>query len=248
MMPNAVRRVVLISGHYLGSKRRAGFHHLAEAYWRAGWDVTFVTAPISFLSRLRRDYRFAYPVRAEANTLVTVRERMTSFVLMTPMHPVSLRSDLANRLAAPLFARYARISLNRLKGRLAEADLIVFEGSAALLLVDRIRNIAPKARLVYRVSDDLRRLGVHPLILEAEAREIPLFDEVSVPADKIADVLRPSAPSTSTRRASTRWHSIELGNPPTSTARTASSRESPRSSITRASWPLPKWRRTSPST
>jgi 2-beta-glucuronyltransferase len=189
MMPNAARRVVLVSGHYLGSKRRAGFHHLADAYWRAGWDVTFVTAPISFLSRLRRDYRFAYPVRAEANTFVTVRERLTSFVLMTPMHPVSLRSDLANRLAAPLFARYARSSLNRLESRLAEADLIVFEGSAALLLVDRIRKIAPKARLVYRASDDLRRLGLHPLILEAEARAIPVFDEVSASAVQTADVL-----------------------------------------------------------
>ncbi len=188
-MPGTDRRVVLISGHYLGSKRRAGFHHLAEAYWRAGWDVTFVTAHISLLSRLRRDHRFAYPVRAEANTFVTVRERLTSFVLMTPMHPVSLRSDLANRLAAPLFARYARISLKLLEGRLADADLVVFEGSAALLLVDRIRNLAPRARLVYRASDDLRRLGLHPLILEAEAKAIPLFDEVSVPTTQIADVL-----------------------------------------------------------
>jgi 2-beta-glucuronyltransferase len=188
-MPGTARRVVLISGHYLGSKRRAGFHHLAEAYWRAGWDVTFVTAHISLLSRLRRDYRFEYPVRAEANTFVTVRERLTSFVLMTPLHPVSLRSDLADRLAAPLFARYARISLKQLEGRLAEADLVVFEGSAALLLVDRIRNLAPRARLVYRASDDLRRLGLHPLILDAEARAIPVFDEVSVPTAQIADVL-----------------------------------------------------------
>ena len=86
-MPEAPRRVVLISGHYLGSKRRAGFHHLASAYWNLGWDVTFVTAAISRLSRLKGDYRFAYPVREEANRLVSVRDRLTSYVLMTRIHP-----------------------------------------------------------------------------------------------------------------------------------------------------------------
>jgi 2-beta-glucuronyltransferase len=191
MMPNAVRHVILISGHYLGSKRRAGFHHLAEAYWRAGWEVTFVTAPISFLSWLRRDYRFEYPVRAEANRFVQVRERLTSFVLMTAMHPVSLRSHFANRLARPWFERYADTSLGRLAGLLAEADLVVFEGSAVLMLLDRVKNMAPRARLVYRASDDLRRLGLHPLILEAEARAIPRFDLVSVPTQHIAEALAP---------------------------------------------------------
>jgi 2-beta-glucuronyltransferase len=186
--------VVLISGHYLRSKRRAGFHHLADAYWRAGWDVTFVTAPISFLSRLRRDYRFEYPVRAEANRFVPVRERLTSFVLMTGMHPVNLRSGLANRLAAPWFGRYARISLDPLAEALAEADLVVFEGSAALLLVDRVRSMASHARLVYRASDDLRRLGLHPLILEAEARAVPRVDLASVPSELIAEVLAPYGP------------------------------------------------------
>jgi len=81
-MSAAGRRVALISGHYLGSKRRAGFHHLASAYWNLGWDVTFVTAAISHLSRLKGDYRFAYPVREEANRLVGVKERLTSYVLL----------------------------------------------------------------------------------------------------------------------------------------------------------------------
>jgi 2-beta-glucuronyltransferase len=156
--------------------------------------VTFVTAPISFLSRLRRDYRFEYPVRAEANRYVQVRERLTSFVLMTPMHPVNLRSQRANRLAAPWFERYARTSLDPLAESLASADLVIFEGSAALLLVDRVRSTASHARLVYRASDDLRRLGLHPLVLEAEARAIPRFDLVSVPNRHIAEVLASYGP------------------------------------------------------
>ena len=183
------RRVVLISQHYLGSKRRAGFHHLAQAYWNEGWDVTFVTAGLSLLSRLRGNYRFSYPVREEANRLVPVREGLTSFVLLTRTHPGSLGSGLADRLAAPWLARYARTPFGGLEEPLRSADLIVFEGTAALLLVERIRALAPRARLVYRASDDLRALPVHPLVLEAEQRTVPLFDLVSAPTEEIADNL-----------------------------------------------------------
>lgn len=190
-MPSDTRRVTLVSGHYLGSKRRAGFHHLAEAFWNLGWDVTFVTAAISALSRLRGDYRFAYPVREEANRLVSVRERLASYVLMTRTHPGNLRLGAANRLSASWFSRYANAPLGALEAQLRTADLVVFESTAALLLVQRIRELAPRARLVYRASDDLRALGVHPLILEAEAAAIPLFDLVSAPTRNIADALAP---------------------------------------------------------
>jgi 2-beta-glucuronyltransferase len=74
------------------------------------------------------------------------------------------------------------------------ADLVVFEGTAALLLVERIRGLAPRARLVYRASDDLRALGVHPLILEAESNAVPLFDLVSAPTQEIADGLAAYGP------------------------------------------------------
>jgi 2-beta-glucuronyltransferase len=189
------RSVILISAHYLGSKRRAGFHHLASAFWNLGWDVTFVTAAISRLSRLRGDYRFAYPVREEANRLVPVRERLTSFVLMTWTHPGNLGSDLANRLSGPWFARYRRAPLGPLEGRLRAADLVVVESTAGLLLVERIRELAPEARFVYRASDDLRLLGVHPIVVEAEERALPLFDLVSAPTGQIAEVLARHGPA-----------------------------------------------------
>jgi 2-beta-glucuronyltransferase len=193
-MADSDRRVILISGHYLGSRRRAGFHHLARAFWRLGWDVTFVTAAISLLSRLKGDYRFEYPVREEANRLVQVRDRLTSYVLMTRTHPGNLRLGLANRLSAKWFARYARAPLGPLEDRLRSADLVVFEGTAGLLLVERIRALAPCARLVYRASDDLRALRVHPLIIDAEARAVPLFDLVSAPTPRIGEILRAHGP------------------------------------------------------
>jgi 2-beta-glucuronyltransferase len=194
MTARDTRRVILISGHYLQSRRPANYHHLATVYWELGWDVTFVTAAISRLSRWRGDSRFEYPIFEEANRFVTVRERLRSFVLLTWTHPGKLPTALANRLAAPWFRRYAHSPLGPLAEALRDADLIIFEGTAVLLLVERIRNIAPHARLVYRVSDDLRRFPVHPVIIEAEERALPLFDLVSAYTPEVAQALVPFRP------------------------------------------------------
>ncbi|MBI5947802.1 MAG: glucuronosyltransferase [Chloroflexi bacterium] len=176
------RRVVLVSGHYLESHRKAGFHWLAEAYWQQGWDVTFVTASLSWLSKLRRDHRFAYPVREEANRLREVRERLRSYVLFTPWHPANLRLGALNWLSAPLFRRYGRASIGELTEPVANADVIIFESTPGLLLCRQFRELNPRARFIYRVSDDLRLLNSHPVVLEVEREVAPAFDLVSVPS------------------------------------------------------------------
>src|SRR3954452_11309824 len=94
--PAARMLVVLFSQHYFASKRNAGFHLLAEAYWKLGWDVLFVTAPVSWISWARRDPRLANPLVDERNRPVGVRERLTSYVLFTPTHPAHLRLDPLN--------------------------------------------------------------------------------------------------------------------------------------------------------
>jgi 2-beta-glucuronyltransferase len=175
-------KVVLVSYHYLESKLRAGFHHLAEAYWELGWDVVFVTAPVSPLSRLVRDPRLAYPLRSEANRAKVVRERLTSYVLYSCVHPANLRLRLLNRLTGRWLVRSYRCSrLGALAPELATADLVVFESTSAIVLAPVVRRVSPQARLVYRVSDDLEILRVHPAVVEAEREALPLFDYVSAP-------------------------------------------------------------------
>jgi 2-beta-glucuronyltransferase len=178
----AARRVVLISNHYFGSKRRAGFHFLAEAYRGLGWDVVFVTAPISWLSRLRRDPRFEYPVRREAGRMEPHGAGLSSYVLFTSFHPANLRVGVLNRLATPLYRRYGRGGLGALEPAVRDADLFLFESTPALLLAERFRDLNPRARFVYRVSDDVTLLGLHPLVVARERELAGRFDRVSVPS------------------------------------------------------------------
>ncbi|ACI99916.1 glycosyltransferase [Rhodospirillum centenum] len=178
----APRRAVLLSGHYYASRRRANFHFLADALVAQGWEVTFATTQISPISRLRGDPRFEYPVQAEANRPVTVRPGLTSHVWYTPYHVFHLRHPLLDRLSQPLAALWARLPMPGLEEALRRADLVMVESTGALLLVERIRRLNPGARLVYRVSDDIRNLGQHRAVIAAEERVAPLFDLISTPS------------------------------------------------------------------
>lgn len=179
-------RVVLITQHHIASKRRAGFHWLAHAFSGLGWDVLFFTAYISPISWLRGERRFPrdllWRATREARRIIRVDDRVSSYVWFTPWHPANLRSELLNRISGTLFSRYGDLPLGEVAPAIAQSDLFVFEPTPGLLLHDAFRRLNPRARYVYRVSDDLRVLGRHPCVVAAEERLAPLFDLVSAPS------------------------------------------------------------------
>lgn len=179
------RQAILVTQHYFQSKRMAGFHWLARALHRAEWNVLFFTGAISHLSRLRRDYRFSYPVRAEANRIKPIEPGLSSFVWHTRWHPANLRWSLLNKLSYAKFATYGQLPLGPAEDIVSQAKLIIFESTPALLLFDRFKRLAPAARFVYRISDDLHVLKNHPVVLDAEARIAPKFDLLSAPSQYI---------------------------------------------------------------
>lgn len=184
-----MKRVVLITGHYWNSKRKAGFHWLADALWRQGWEVVFVTAALSWLSVIRRDYRLAYPVIEQANQLQQVQPNLWSYVWFTLWHPANLRLKLLNYLSRPLFRFYGQLPLGAVESLLMDADLFIFESTPALLLFEKCKHLNPQAKFIYRVSDDLRLLRNHSVVLETEAQIAPKFDLVSVPSQHIYRIL-----------------------------------------------------------
>lgn len=98
------QRVVLVTGHYWYFKRWAGFHWLADAFHRLGWEVLFFTASLSWLSYIRHNHRLKYPMLwAQRNQLWLVAPGFFSYVWFTTFHPANLRIALFNRLSKPLF-------------------------------------------------------------------------------------------------------------------------------------------------
>ena len=113
-----MKRVVLISYHVYASKRRAGFHGLADAYHAAGGDVTFMTVALRRLSRLRGDYRLAFLGEHAANRIEQVYPRLTSFIWYTRWHPANVRLGLLNALSRGLFSRYGELPMGEGEGRI----------------------------------------------------------------------------------------------------------------------------------
>jgi 2-beta-glucuronyltransferase len=177
-----LRRVLLVSGHHPRSRRRAGFHWLADAYRRLGWHVTFVTVGFSRLSYLRRDHRLADGLDRMAGRPIELEPNFVAYAWYTPYHPLHRLPSIARAVLEPLFRGYGRLPMPGLEPLVTAADLLIFESTSGLMLVDRFRAWNPRARLVYRVSDDLRLLRAHRVVLEAEAEALPRFDLVSVPS------------------------------------------------------------------
>ena len=190
-----MKRVVLVTCHYLNCPTKAGFPYIAESYWNAGWHVLMLTESISWLTLLRgKDPRCEFPIWRERNQLITMRDRLASYIWLTPFHPVNLRSRFANWLATPVLKQYANFSLGAAEAEIAKADLFVFDSDHGLFLFDRFKKLNPHARYAYRVSDDIRMMRHHPLLPAQEERIVPQFDLIST-ASKIFNRRFPHLPN-----------------------------------------------------
>jgi len=191
-VPSQRRTVILISGHVLTSPRRAGFHWLAEALWEQDWNVIFMTTGLSHLSRMKGHIdRLALLRTTPLNQMVWHQEHFASFAWYTPWHPVKFKSNWMNALTEPFVKNYSRFSLYAMDAYVKQADLIIFESTSGLILFDRIRQLNPKATFVYRVSDNLRLINSHPLLLEVEQRIAPKFDLISLPSEHLRQLFPP---------------------------------------------------------
>lgn len=181
--------VVLLSNHANHSRRKAGFHHLAEALHAMGHTVTFVTTGLSLISYARKDFRTMIEgIREQFGRSVEVKPGFHSYVHFTRWHPHSLVLPWLNNLTAGLMDRYADYPLGNLEPVLTNADMIIYESCAALFLFRKAKALAPYAKHVYRVSDDIAVMrSTHPRLIELEREIAPQFDLISVPYRTLFD-------------------------------------------------------------
>jgi 2-beta-glucuronyltransferase len=187
-------KAIFITGHHWNSKRKAGFHWLADAFWRNGYEVLFFTSHLSYLSYLRKDHRLQYEDQTAFNRLIRQKEDLWSFLWFTPWHPANLRANFLNELITPLFRRYGTLPLGEAEPFVQASELFIFESTPGLLQYEYLKSINPNARFVYRVSDDLRLLKNHPIVIEVEERIACEFDLVSVPSRKIYERFKTLVP------------------------------------------------------
>jgi 2-beta-glucuronyltransferase len=180
-----MRRALIVTGHFPRQARRAGIPWLADRMRADGWHVTFATVGFSRLSRLLRDRRLEGVTLPRIGT-EEIDPTLTAIFGLPPLHPVSLRHPLLDRLAAPLLPGFARWWAPRLAPHAARATLIVVESGPPVMLARALRRAAPGTPMAYRASDDVRLLGLPPQLWQEEIAAAPLFDRISVASPILA--------------------------------------------------------------
>lgn len=183
--------VILITSHIYNSRRKAGFHWIAEELVKQNNNVLFFTG-VSLIDQIKRDYRVATMEKQGKNTVFNNSELVSSFFYYNLFRPIDFRSKLLNFLSYPLFKLYGRgLQAKNIPAELAirikEADLIIFESVNELVLLREFKAINSKARYVYRVSDDMSIRNTHPYVIDFEEENSGLFDLISVPTASIYD-------------------------------------------------------------
>jgi len=178
-------RAVLITSHFWNSKRKAGFHNIADSLLKKNYEVLFLTGNASYIHHLKGDYRAALINKSTLNVLTTDSENFKRFVRFTTLHPVNYRNSALNKIFLPSVKKYSNTlsGFNELNEFIRSSDLFIFESFPGLLWFNHFKDLNTKAKYVYRVSDDMRQLNKHPYVIEHENKLISLFDLISVPSD-----------------------------------------------------------------
>lgn len=184
---NVQRRAVIMTGHFPIQKRRANILWLSDNLRANGWHVTMITTGYSWVSKLRGDRRFKQlatdrPLVGE----VVHDETLTSYFDFAPLHPFSVKKPLIDECLRPLHQSFVWFWSRKLPKYLDGADLVVIESGPPVMLAPVVRRMAPTAAMVYRVSDDVRVLGLPHFLARAELEYAPLFDRVSMASKLLA--------------------------------------------------------------
>lgn len=183
-------RAILITSHFWNSKRKAGFHNIAESLLKKNYEVLFLTGNASYIHHLKGDYRTELIKKSPLNVLTKDQGNLSRFIRFTTLHPVNYRNTVLNKLLLPSVKKYSETlwKFNELNDFIKESDLFIFESFPGLLWFDHFKTLNAKAKFVYRVSDDMRQLNKHPYVIQHEEKLIPRFDLISVPSQYFTEL------------------------------------------------------------
>lgn len=193
-MSQGPKRAVIFSYHTAGfGARKASIVFLAEALAELGWQTGFVTAQLSRLSALAGVPRLKDVPEDRRNVWLPQSGRLSAFVWVPLFHPATTGVGLLNRIATPLFALYPHLLPETIRDRVRAAHLVIIESCSGVLLLPLLRKLAPEAKFVYRASDRLDAIGMHPMLTTVLNRTAADYDLFTAPSELILADCPPGA-------------------------------------------------------
>ncbi|WP_281926184.1 hypothetical protein [Roseibium album] len=180
--------ILLVSRHDYRTGWRANLHFLADAYRDLGCNVRFVSTGFSPLSLLSTDHRKG--LVWAGNTWQNING-VDCYLWRSIIHPFGKGLGNLKSLTSGLFKWWINSTCNALNDAAASADVVIVESGISASLVGRIRRSAPKAKIIYLVSDLLETVGAHPFIEEQLFRDRDAISHIVVVARAMAAHFEP---------------------------------------------------------
>lgn len=185
-----MNKIVFLSWHYYNSKRRAGFHHIANSLSNKKFNVVFIASVVSIFTLLRRE-KIIYEKHFLSNIFQKLKfNNVTSIVNFSLLRPPVSRSSPIFEFISSFFFKLNRKSIREI----SNANTIIFESTMAILFFDKVKSLNSKAKIIYRVSDDMEVFSASKKILEYEKSILNKFDLVSVTTKSHFDKLYKISP------------------------------------------------------
>ena len=180
-----MRFLVLSSHHDYRTPRRASIHFIADELAKRG-SVRFLSMRYSALTRRKGDIRSFLDARSNR---VEVHNGVECYLWKTPIHPFGLRRAWLRPVEDALFWLYTHFPDRTLTDWLKQADVIVYESGIAPMFFTLAKELNPKARHIYRASDDLQTINVADHVYREFSRLSGGFDAVCLVSRSMAPAI-----------------------------------------------------------
>lgn len=165
MENNIGKRVVFLSAFQdFRTKKRASIQQVAEGARDLGYDVWFVSARYSLLSKLKGDSRLSLDNIANE---VQVIDGIHCLLWKTLFHPFASANKFANLLMSFMYRPYAAWPSRAFDKIIEGADYVVVESSVAVVFLSRIKRLSPNAKIIYYATDLLDTVGAHTSVQQS---------------------------------------------------------------------------------
>ncbi len=186
------RKVLIVTGqHFAGQPRKVDLHFMAEALNEQGVHVDFLSLRLSLASRFIHDGRWEYAKARRHNRWIEVSPLLDEFIWVNTIHPMNLSGKAANWLSGQIFRHYSALLPGEVIRRLSDYTHILVESGISVLLLHRLRILAPQACLIYHAADRLSTIGTHPAAVAHLKRHSSDIDLAHV----MAEAIKPDIPS-----------------------------------------------------
>ncbi|MBE6353836.1 glycosyltransferase [Treponema sp.] len=153
-----IKKITFLTGHNWISNRLGGFHKFAQAACEAGIETVFFSFPRPYYGYFMKQELFNKKSIKQLQKGITYNigaAQLHNVTLATLKLPNSVNKLLSDNMMNS-FERFSFTSFRSFaKKWLDGTDVFVFESCDGMIYVDKIKQIYPNAKIVYRPSDPM---------------------------------------------------------------------------------------------